>query len=241
MDFNQTLVDNLPLTKRVLKIQKLLNTILHRVGMKADVAQYLNNGADMVTLYQKMNLFHFLNNLLDSKIDGEVVEMGCYDGQTATLFQTIIQSKASQKKLILFDNFKHDFGNKSDIKQELISNFKSRNLDIPTIVEGYFHDTISGNLPGKICFLHIDCGYGGDVTEHKNTIVHILKNTYDRLSPGAIVVLMDYHIPGVTVGGVNSNPGVKLACDEFFLDKPEKLHTLFGGMFSHGYFRKEAV
>lgn len=77
--------------------------------MMAHVAQYLNNGADMVTQYQKINLFHFLNNLLDSKIEGEVVEMGCYGGQTATLFQIIIQSKASQKKLILFDNFKHDF------------------------------------------------------------------------------------------------------------------------------------
>lgn len=131
------------------------------------------------------------------------------------------------------------FKYKSDIKQELISNFKTRNLEIPIIIEGFFQDTVPANLPGKICFLHLDCGYGGDVTEHKDTIIHILENTYLRLSPDGIVVLMDYHIPGITVNGLNSNPGVKLACDEFFLNKPEKLHTLFGGMFSHGYFRKD--
>jgi O-methyltransferase len=51
-------------------------------------------------------------------------------------------------------------------------------------------------------------------------------------------VLMDYHEEGITIHGANVNPGVKLACDEFFTGKPEGVYTLYGGPCSHGYFRK---
>src|SRR5688572_23181076 len=126
MDFNKALVENLPLTKRIIKVQRLINTFLNRFGMKADVAIFQNNGADMVTLYQKMNLFHLLLGQIDAKVEGDVVEMGCYDGETATLFQKIIQGKFSDKKLHLFDNFQHKFGKSSNIKNELIHNFRRK-------------------------------------------------------------------------------------------------------------------
>ena len=34
------------------------------------------------------------------------------------------------------------------------------------------------------------------------------------------------------------SPGVKQATDEFFRDKPEKVHVLYANEYSNGYFRK---
>ena len=33
-------------------------------------------------------------------------------------------------------------------------------------------------------------------------------------------------------------PGVKKACDEFFVGKPEKVHYIYSGPYSHGFFHK---
>ncbi|MDQ3051746.1 MAG: TylF/MycF family methyltransferase [Bacteroidota bacterium] len=239
MDFNSKIAGNSSLSNASLKVQNYLNLLLNKFGLKAEIARYHKNGADMVTLYQKMNLFHMVNNVIDTNIEGDMLEMGCYDGRTATLIQTIIESKNSEKKLYLFDNFKHDFGSKRDTKQDLFKNFKLSNLKDPLIHEGFFSATIPDKLPSKISFMHIDCGYGGDPVEHKNNILHILNNTYDRLTPGSITIFMDYHEKGVTLDGWDANPGVKMACDEFFAGKPEKVHVLFGGHYSHGYFKKQ--
>ncbi len=241
MDFNSKIADSSNLSKASLKVQNYLNFLLNKFGLKAELARYHKNGTDMVTLYQKMNLFHLVNSVIDNNLEGDLVEMGCYDGRTATLIQTIIESKSSDKKLYLYDNFKHDFGTRADIKQELYKNFHLRNLKDPFLIEGFFNDTIPHKLPSKICFMHIDCGYGGDPVEHKNTILHILNNTYNSMVPGSIAMFMDYHLNGVTVGGWDANPGVKMACDEFFEGKPEKVHVLFGGNYSHGYIKKQLL
>jgi O-methyltransferase len=58
------------------------------------------------------------------------------------------------------------------------------------------------------------------------------------MSNGAICVLMDYHDKTVNNIAYNINPGVKLGCDEFLSDKPERIISLYGNQYSHGYFRK---
>ena len=69
-------------------------------------------------------------------------------------------------------------------------------------------------------------------------VLHLLKNIYPRLSSGAVVLFMDYHDPNLTVKGDAVNPGVKMACDVFFHDKPEVVYTLYGNQYSHGYIIK---
>jgi O-methyltransferase len=34
------------------------------------------------------------------------------------------------------------------------------------------------------------------------------------------------------------SPGAKRACDEFFVDKPEKVSVLYAGDYTNGYFRR---
>ena len=61
---------------------------------------------------------------------------------------------------------------------------------------------------------------------------------YPRMATGGLIVLMDYHVDGVTVHGRDVNPGVRLATDEFLIDKREQVRILYGGDCSHAYIRK---
>jgi O-methyltransferase len=87
--------------------------------------------------------------------------------------------------------------------------------------------------------LHIDCGFGAEDEVHIENVTFCLEAAYPRMSKGAIGILMDYHDKDRTLYGYNSNPGTKTACERFFSNKPEKVYTLYGGDFSHGFFRKE--
>jgi O-methyltransferase len=111
---------------------------------------------------------------------------------------------------------------------------------MPVIHAGDVFQTIPAELPERIAFAHIDLGSGSDVFEHTRLIVHGLSAIYKRMVPNGVMVFMDYHIPNVTVNGNDSNPGVRLACDGFFENKPEKIKLLYGGPCSHAYIRKQA-
>ena len=66
----------------------------------------------------------------------------------------------------------------------------------------------------------------------------MLAEIYPRMSAGAICVLMDYNDPEINGIGHNANPGVKLACDEFLVNKPEEIIPLYGNQYFHAYFQK---
>lgn len=219
-------------------LQKILNKILNKLKVKVQLSTLLNNGTDMVSTNQRLNFFHLLNRVLQTGVQGEIVELGCFDGQIATMFQHINDQNKAGRKIYLFDNFRNDFGLNENIKDRLIYNFTSRNLTVPEIIEGDFKDTLHQHMPSKICFAHLDSGIGKDPHKHKKVILNCLQNVYPKMEIGAICVLMDYYDAERTIEGVNSNPGVKMACDEFFSDKHEEVFTLYGGSYSHGYFIK---
>ncbi|MEB0262804.1 hypothetical protein QN348_14400 [Mucilaginibacter sp. 5C4] len=54
----------------------------------------------------------------------------------------------------------------------------------------------------------------------------------------SVCIMMDYFDASTGVEGLDINPGVKLAYDEFFADKPEKIACLWGNQYNHAYFRK---
>ncbi len=238
VNFDNKIISANNTSAKSIRFEKLLNHLFNRFRLRVKVHPLLNASADMVSEYQRINFYHLMNRVLDSNIEGDIVELGCFEGQTALLFQQILVNYKAEKRFVVFDNFRHDFGLNTDIKSRLIENFKNKNLPLPEIADGDFKDTLKNNLPEKIAFLHIDCGFGGDKYLHKEVILNCLNQTYNRMAAGAVCVLMDYHVDGITLNGTNCNPGVKLACDEFFNDRPEKVYTLYGGQYSHGYFIK---
>ena len=195
---------------------------------------------DMSTLEQRINYFHLLDGVLAHQVPGDVAEFGCFTGQCAELFQRVLQQHASPRQLHLYDSFEVQFTVQEPVEAVLHRTFAAAGLPQPVLHKGYFEHTLPQELPAQLAFVHIDCGFGGDAQAHRAVVRHCLEAVYPRLSAGAVCVLMDYHDKTSGDPGQDVNPGVKLACDDFLADKPERVTALYGNQFSHGFFRKAA-
>lgn len=224
-------------TKRVLG--RLGNRLINYLGLRYTLQQHLDWTTDMNSVEQRINYFHLLDAAIAYQVPGDIVELGCYTGQCALLFQKLITDHHSNKQLHLYDSFETSFSFTGDVEQALVNNFAQAGLDPPIVHKGYFEDTLPASLPEQICFAHLDCGFGGDTHQHSQTLLYCLSQLYPRLSRGAVVVLMDYHDAQTGDAGADANPGVKLACDAFLADKPERVAALYGNEYSHGFFRKQ--
>lgn len=219
----------------------LANKIIKKTGYNYALKPLFNPMVSMNCIEQRSNFYLLIDGVLAAGIEGDMIEIGSFTGQCAMLFQKTIEDHASDKSLHLYDNFETQFTVQGSVEAELKSNFKAAGLQQPVIHKGNFEDTLPAQLPEKISFVHIDCGFGGDKFAHRDIILYCMEHIYPRMSKGAICVMMDYHDekivpPGV---GLDINPGVTLACDEFLKDKPEQMVSLYGGDCSHGFFRKK--
>jgi O-methyltransferase len=214
-----------------------VNRILRRCHVRHQIRRAMNFYSQMTTVEQRINMFHLLSQVLCLGVKGEVVELGCFEGKTAVLFQKVIEHYAPDRTLHLYDSFQMKAHVKGSVKEALLGNFKTAGARPPIIHEGRFELTVPAQLPNQVCFAHIDCGQGGDVTHHKKLVLFCLEHVYARMTPLAICLLMDYCDHSL-VGAWDCNPGVKLACDEFFKGKSESISVLYGGEYCHGYFRK---
>lgn len=224
------------------------------------IAQMMANSA-MISIDQAMNIFHLLVSVLE--IPGDVVELGCYEGQTGALIQKILDEYGSSKDLYLYDSFcglpdKSPEDGPTDWKKgrfavgedAVVENFENWQLKQPHIVKGFFQDTLPASLPDQIAFAHLD----GDFY---SSIIESLEHVYPRLTHGAVVVIDDYCDPGKIASledcynmnafssGIvkikNDLPGVKAACDKFLEHKLEKVEMLIARSAKHGYFKKGYV
>lgn len=200
---------------------------------------------DMMNVERGIDIYRLLNQVLMLKVPGDVVEAGCYEGLTSIIMQKTLDQFKSNKRLHVYDSFeglpeKHEEDGKSLLfrkgflktkKDILIENFKKFDVKLPEIHVGWFRDVLPMQLPQRICFAHLDGDFYSSIKES-------LENVYPRLSKSAIVVIDDYSDPKISRIW-NELPGIKKACDEFFMDKKEKVNVLIAGKFSHGYFRKE--
>jgi O-methyltransferase len=218
----------------------------------------------MLSVPQGINLFYLLSQVLLQELEGEIVELGCCHGNTAVMLQKTLDLYGSAKELHVFDSFeglpeKHLKDQGTSLKKGgcgsnrkiLERRFRRFNTKLPYIHEGWFKDT-EGELPDKICFVHLDFDFYESTRD-------ALRAIYSRLVPGAVVVLDDYcdkefasKVKQLYENNVfakkaelalkenpNICPGVFTACEEFFRDKPEQISSLLSGYAPHGYFKKQ--
>jgi O-methyltransferase len=195
------------------------------------------------SIEQRINMYHFVSQVIAYNVEGDIVELGCNEGQSAVLIQKLIEGLGSSKRLHLYDSFEglpaisvvdgtsYKEGDLATTENVVRQNFSRYSLHQPIIHKGWFKDTLPTQLPEKISFAHLD----GDLYD---SILVSLQHTYPRLAKGAICLIDDYCDPAVYPDGWNYLPGVKKACDEFLSDKPERITYLYSGTFSHGFFRK---
>lgn len=146
-------------------------------------------------------------------IAGDVVELGCYRGDTSLLLQRFLEKTPGfqEKHLWLYDSFeglpektKEDSSVAGDnfkagellvTKREVIERFKKAGLKVPRIRKNFFENLDKDqDLPTKISFAFLD----GDLYQSIKTSLNLI---WDKLSEDAIVVVHDYNnpkLPGVS-------------------------------------------
>lgn len=167
--------------------------------------------------------------LLKSSADilGDIVELGCYRGDTSLLMERLLESDANfkNKRLWLYDSFEglppktsEDNSVAGDnfragellvSKRDVVLRFKKAGLRIPRIRKGFF-DTLdaTSDFPDTISFAFLD----GDLYK---SILTSLQLIWPKLSAGATVIVHDYNNPEL--------PGVSKAVDEWLLSHHAKL------------------
>lgn len=159
-----------------------------------------------------------LLELLESSlaVSGDVVELGCYKGDTSLLFQKLLTKSSADKTLWLYDSFaglpaktKEDASVAGDAfkagellvsKREVTERFKKAGLKIPRIKKAFFEELSPADLPEQIAFAFLD----GDLYQSIKTS---LKLCAPKMANHSILVIHDYNNPEL--------PGVTQAVDEF--------------------------
>jgi O-methyltransferase len=163
---------------------------------------------------QVKKLVEYLLDTIENNIDGDVVELGCYVGESSKyLMKTLIETN-SNKKLYVYDSFEGlpdlskweintGWRPRTLVTSEdvLTSNFIENNLPTPIITKGWFCDIPENRLPEKISFAFLD----GDFYD---SIYDSLVKVYDRVVDGGYIFFHDYKR--------NDLPGVEAAIKDFF-------------------------
>ena len=178
---------------------------------------------------------------LASGLAGDVVELGCNQGSTSLLLQTLLQAhptdSSAPKSFHVYDSFEglpaprpedgatpYDAGSCLTSRELFEARFARYHMPLPQIHPGWFSQTLPNLLPARIGFAYLDGDFYSSIHESLTAI-------YDRLETGAWVLIDDY--------GARLLPGAKAATDEFLADKPEQVSQLFShGAEAVGLFKK---
>ena len=177
--------------------------------------------AGMQTYKQLEKLVEGLSKVITNQIEGDVVELGCYVGESSKYLRKTLDVFNSCKRLFVYDSFeglpdlsKWEEGTPwkprtlKTSEQVLIDNFKRNKLDVPDkVVKGWFSDITEEDLPQKISFAFLD----GDFYD---SIYTSLDKIYDRVSQGGYIFFHDYQRPDL--------PGVDQAIKDFLKSKNEE-------------------
>jgi O-methyltransferase len=142
-----------------------------------------------------------LEKLVQQGIEGDVVELGCYEGGSAVAMQEVLKRYDYPKQLWLYDSFEglpkkstedeseagkqFAVGSLKASKSRLERHFHKRDLDLPEIRKAWFWELDVDDLPEQIAFAFLD----GDYYE---SIMDSLKLVWDRMADGGLVAIDDY-------------------------------------------------
>ena len=147
-------------------------------------------------------------------LEGDVAEAGVYYGASARLLARFFEG--TNKTIHLFDVFdkmppKHEgkdplgkvFPHYTTIEeaQNVLADF-----DNIKFYKGLFKDTLKEVADKKFCFVHVDC----DLYDGAKDSCEFF---YPRMVVGGVMMFHDY--------GTRNFPGIQLAVEEFFIDKPD--------------------
>lgn len=171
---------------------------------------------DQVDPREAAILIRELELVIKLGVDGDVVELGCYEGGSAVAMQSVLAKHNYSKKLWLYDSFEglpekttedisvrgveFKAGELKASRARLLRNFVKTGLKQPEVKRAWFFELDETDLPEQIAFAFLD----GDFYE---SITDSLKLIWPKLADGSTVVVDDYQNSAL--------PGVKTAVDEW--------------------------
>jgi len=187
--------------------------------MVEKILSFENNQIDssIINSEQIKKLIEFLLKSIEENVEGDVVEFGCYVGESSKyLMKTLVETN-SNKKLFVYDSFEGlpDLsewekntgwrpGTLKTSEEVLISNFKQNNLPLPIIHKDWFKNVPEYKVPEKISFAFLD----GDFYD---SIYDSFEKVYDKVQDGGYICFHDYKR--------NDLPGVEAAIKDFLNKK----------------------
>lgn len=208
-----------PLLVGVAPAYKIYEESLNHFEQKCDIRDFLD-------------LFQAIENTVNGKIVGDIVEFGSYKGHSGYLIAKTLEHFNSAKRVYMYDMFDSfpveangldAFWSKThevDFK-DIESKFKDmRNV---ILVKGDFTKTFIETHPKKIALVYSDC----DSYRSTHFILNYVFRKY--VSRGGLVVVEDYGHPALL--------GNRIAVNEFVSNNRElfKYYSQFSGLFT---FRK---
>lgn len=150
-----------------------------------------------------------LVKVMDSGVDGSVVEFGCYIGTTSLFIRRLLDGQGDGREFHVYDSFaglpakspqdssvagdQFQAGELSVSKKDFQREFQKAGLRPPVVHKGWFSDLTAIDVPDKIAFAFLD----GDFYESIRDSLHLV---LPRLQPGATIIIDDYAreaLPGV--------------------------------------------
>jgi hypothetical protein len=126
------------------------------------------------------------------RLEGDLVECACYKGVTARIVCDYVDFAArADRKYFLYDLFEHDASMPHHTMPEhgegLFAQVKARFADLPNVVvtQGRVPDSFAQAAPDKIAFMHLDLN-------NADAEIGVLEQLWDRMVPGAVLILDDY-------------------------------------------------
>jgi len=173
-----------------------------------------------------------LRNIVNQKIDGDIVETGVWKGGTLILVKKILEDCNVKKKIIGFDTFEEGFQKPGELDKKIrygfkekgnlynktfnykkfetssltntLSNIRKNCKDVEELylIKGKIEDTLEKENIKKISLLMLD-------TDYYESTKFALEKLYDKVSQNGIIYIDDY----------GNWKGAKQAVDEFFKKK----------------------
>jgi O-methyltransferase len=122
-------------------------------------------------------------------VEGDYVDLGCYDGKTVQIIARYVDFARQARRYWVYDLFEdppeearkaaHGPQLKGEVEARL------RGLGEVRVVAGHLPGSLEGALPARIAFAQLDLNSA-------EAELACLERVFDRLSPGAILVLDDY-------------------------------------------------
>jgi O-methyltransferase len=179
--------------------------------------------SDQISRHGLAVVWRELAQTLAHDVAGDVVEFGCYAGTTSLFIRRLLDEtgQSASRDFHVYDSFEglppkvaqdasaagegFQAGVLQVSKKEFLHQFRSANLQPPTVHKGWFNELTEKDVPAKIAFAFLD----GDFYE---SIRDSLALVWPRLSPGGVILIDDYAREAL--------PGATQAVTEFLQGKP---------------------